>query len=47
MTWRALAFDLYPPTKKKLHRLLHAAGTAMALLLVVAVWFTNHSAIDW
>lgn len=49
MTWKSLAFDLvragrwvlkllYPPTKRKLRRLLHVAGTALTVALLVSAW---------
>ena len=32
---------VYPPTKAKLHRILHMAGTAMTLAFVLSTWLLS------
>ena len=53
MTWKTLAHDLarlaawaaklaYPLTKRKLHRICHVVGTALAVVLFLSVWSVGH-----
>jgi len=32
---------VYPPTRAKLHRILHVAGTAMTLAFVLSTWLLS------